>query len=111
MHLTSTPNTLQTEIGLGASATVQRKSNNTNAGALICCSQYGQPHRNSDPNIGVQVNRFVSTTSNLSPAVATLANPPGLYIQTPNFSSYATPDGTPASTFWTVKRGNASLTS
>jgi hypothetical protein len=110
MHLTSTPNTIQTEIGLGSTATTPRPCGNSNPGTLICCAQYGQIGRNSDPNIGVKVNRLVSTTANLSPAKATLANPPGLYIQTPDFSNFKTPDGTDASTFWTVKRGNTSLT-
>jgi hypothetical protein len=110
MHLTSTPNTIQTEMQLGSTATTPRTSGNTDTGTLICCAQFGQIGRNSDPNIGAQVNRFVSSTPNLSPAKATLANPPGLYIQTPNFARFKTPDGTDASTFWTVKRGNASLT-
>jgi hypothetical protein len=104
MHLTSTPNTLQTEIGLGAGATVQRRSNNTNAGALICCSQYGQPHRNSDPNIGFSINQLVG----LGNAV-TLTNPPGLYIQMPNFGAYTTPDGSDAAQYWTIVRGTTTL--
>lgn len=110
MHLTSTPNTIQTEIGLGAAATTPRTGGNSNPNSLICCAQYGQIGRNSDPNIGVQVNRIVSSTEGLSPAKATLANPPGLYIQTPNFGTFKTPDGTNAATFWNVKRGNATLT-
>ncbi len=110
MHLTSTPNTIQTEIGLASTATTPRTCGNTSVGTLICCAQYGQIGRNSDPNIGAQVNRYVNGTANVSPAKLTLANPPGLYIQTPNFGSYTTPDGTDASTFWTMKRGNATLT-
>jgi len=110
MHLTSTPNTIQTEIGLGSTATTPRTCGNTSPGTLICCAQYGQIGRNSDPNIGVQVNRLVNPTGGGSPAKVTLANPPGLYIQTPSFGTYTTPDGTDASTFWTVKRGNSSLT-
>lgn len=106
MHLTSTPNTIQTEIGLASTATTPRPTGNTDIGKLICCAQYGQIGRNSDPNIGAQVNRIVSGKQ----ARATLANPPGLYIQTPNFQNCTTPDGADASTFWTVKRGNASLT-
>lgn len=43
MHLTSTPNTLQTEIGLASAATLQRKIGNYDPNALICCAQYGQP--------------------------------------------------------------------
>src|SRR5262249_8970475 len=74
MHLTSTPNTLQTELALAGAATVQRTQGNKQAECLICCSKYGQNHRNSDPNIGQQVNVAVSHNH-----VATLADPPGLY--------------------------------
>lgn len=113
MHLTSTPNTLQTEIGLATAATVQR--NNPSGGTmwpssqyndLLCMAQYGQKDRNSDPNIGGTVNNFV--TQGLT---VTLADPPGLYIQMPDFSNYTTPDGTDASNFWTIVRGEESLTS
>lgn len=47
MHLTSTPNTLQTETGLAGAATIQRLMGNSDPEALLCCSQYGQPFRNS----------------------------------------------------------------
>jgi hypothetical protein len=100
MHLTSTPNTLQTEMGLAGGATVLRTIGNANATALLCCSQYGQPRRNSDPTIGQNANIAVSDGN-----IIALANPIGLYIQMPSFGSYQTPDGTPAETFWTVKRG------
>ncbi|NUP05951.1 MAG: hypothetical protein HOW73_07825 [Polyangiaceae bacterium] len=107
MHLTSTPNTIQTEIGLGSTATTPRTCGNTSIGTLICCAQYGQIGRNSDPNIGAQVNRLVSNGS--APMKVTLANPPGLYMQTPDFTRFVTPDKTNAAEFWTVKRGNPSL--
>lgn len=105
MHLTSTPNTIQTEIGLGATATTPRPCGNTNPQTLICCAKYGQVGRNSDPNIGAKVNVLVNTAPGIAPSRATLANPPGLYIQTPDFSRFTTPDGTPASRFWQVDRG------
>ncbi|MCP3143568.1 hypothetical protein [Pyxidicoccus xibeiensis] len=41
MHLTSTPNTLQTEMGLAAAATIPRTTGNGNATNLICCALYG----------------------------------------------------------------------
>lgn len=114
VHLTSTPNTLQTEIGLASSATVQRNNPPGTTGNtswpssqyndLLCDAQYGQKHRNSDPNIGGTVNSFVTKGF-----VVTLADPPGLYIQQPNFSSYQTPDNTDASKFWTVVRGSQTL--
>jgi hypothetical protein len=47
IHLTSTPNTLQTELGLAGGATVRRTVGNTNPQKLICCSQFGQAFRNS----------------------------------------------------------------
>lgn len=104
MHLTSTPNTLQTEIGLATSATIQRTTGNTDQTTLLCCGQFGQPHRNSDPNIGQAVNQLVQAGLSV-----TLTNPPGLYIQTPDFTHYQTPDGTDASEFWTIVRGQESI--
>lgn len=106
MHLTSTPNTLQTEINLAASSTVQRNSGNVDPTALICCSQYGQAHRNSDPHIGQVGNILVSQGNTVS-----LTDPPGLYIQEPDFaaSNYAAPGGADPASFWTVVRGRETL--
>lgn len=104
MHLTSTPNTLQTEIGLASAATLQRKIGNSDPNALICCAQYGQPHRNSDPHIGQVTNQLVGLGNSV-----TLTNPPGLYIQMPSFSDYHTPDGTDPKSFWTIVRGAETL--
>ncbi|MEO7733750.1 MAG: hypothetical protein ABIY55_22490, partial [Kofleriaceae bacterium] len=114
MHLTSTPNTLQTEIQLGAGATVQRTDGASySANQLLCCGQYGQVARNSDPNIGQGVNGLVGATPPPSPngSTVSLANPPGLYIQPPSdWTVFKTPDQTPAESFWTVTRGATSLT-
>ena len=114
IHLTSTPNTLQTEIGLATTSTVQRFNPPTNPNNtmwpssqyndLICVGVFGQRYRNSDPNIGGNVNNFVTAAN-----MVTLANPPGLYIQMPDFSNYVTPDGTDASSFWTIVRGSETL--
>jgi hypothetical protein len=111
MHLTSTPNTLQTELGLAGGATVGRTVGNANPQKLICCSQYGQSFRNSDPHIGQNVNQVVvSGQSNVS-----LANPPGLYIQMPDFSGYTLPNdsklppGAQPSDCWQVVRGAATV--
>lgn len=114
IHLTSTPNTIQTEIGLATAATIQRNNPSGTTGnttwqsseynALLCDAQYGQKHRNSDPNIGGTVNSFVTAAN-----VVTLADPPGLYIQMPDFSNYKTPDGEDASSFWTISRGSLTL--
>lgn len=86
MHLTATPNTLQTELGLGAGASVQRSSGNTDPQALICCGKYGQNYRNSDSHIGQTINLAVGAGYNIS-----LADPPGLYIQMPSFARYVLP--------------------
>jgi len=116
MHLTSTPNTLQTEIGLATTSTVQRfnpppppATTNTmwpssQYNDLICVGLFGQRFRNSDPNIGGQVNNFVTSAN-----VVTLADPPGLYIQMPDFSNYVAPNGDDASQFWVIKRGSKTL--
>jgi hypothetical protein len=114
MHLTATPNTLQTELGLGAGATVQRNTPGVanDPQALICCSVYGQNYRNSDPHIGQSVNLAVGRLeANLS-----LADPPGLYIQMPSFAQYALPadpklpKGAQPSDCWQILRGFERLT-
>jgi hypothetical protein len=105
MHLTSTPNTLQTEIGLATSSTIQRVSGNADENLLICCGAFGQNFRNSDPHIGGSVNRIVEAGFQV-----TLTNPPGLYIQMPNFSQYAYKGKpVPAEKFWTIVRGKEKL--
>ncbi|MDJ0796850.1 MAG: hypothetical protein QNJ51_08420 [Calothrix sp. MO_167.B12] len=114
MHLTSTPNTLQTELGLAGAATVQRTIGNNSPQELICCSQYGQNYRNSDPNIGVSVNRVVQGMG--TPNIACLADPVGLYIQMPNFASYTVsstvtlPEGATVADCWQIVRGEKVLT-
>lgn len=106
MHLTATPNSLQTELALGSGATVQREQGNTDPQALICCAQYGQSYRNSDPHIGQTINLAVAAGTNMS-----LADPPGLYIQMPSFAQYQLPDdpnlpaGASAADCWQIIRG------
>jgi hypothetical protein len=110
MHLTSTPNTLQTETGLAGSATVQRTIGHSDSQALICCSQYGQNYRNSDPHIGQSVNSIVA-----GGAIVSLADPPGLYIQMPDFSGYSLPpnnklpSGAKPADCWQIVRGAETL--
>jgi hypothetical protein len=86
MHLTSTPNTVQTEIALGAGASVLREIGNADPQQLICCGQYGQNFRHSDPHIG-QFDNIVVSNGNL----IALTDPVGLYIQMPDFSGYQLP--------------------
>lgn len=112
MHLTSTPNTLQTEMGLAGAATVQRTIGNFDTQALICCSQYGQVYRHSDPHIGQIVNIVVSGQQLVS-----LADPVGLYIQMPQFDAFAyqlpndpkLPPGAKVSDCWQIIRGSETL--
>jgi len=113
MHLTSTPNTLQTEMGLAGAATVQRKSGNNDPQALICCSQYGQPFRHSDPHIGQSVNEVVSAVD--TGLMVSLADPVGLYIQMPDFSVFQLPndpnlpEGATVGDCWQIVRGSETL--
>lgn len=109
MHLTSSPNTLGAEYDLAAAATMPREKDHdpvTSAAALVCFARYGRIGRHSDPTIGQNVNQYANYTPTLPHPQATLADPPGLYMQTPQFSDYVTPDNTPAQTFWTVVRGS-----
>jgi len=116
MHLTSTPNTIQTEIAISAYATVPRSSGNQNNNNLICCGQFGQIYRNSDPNIGAGLNNAVNgpLAAGAAPTsinTVSLINPPGLYMQYPDYTQYSWTKTGAAFTpqdmamFFTVKRG------
>jgi hypothetical protein len=106
MHLTSTPNTVQTEIALGAGASVLRQSGNGDPQALICCGLFGQNFRHSDPHIGQIDNIVVSQGNQIA-----LTDPIALYMQMPDLSGYALPDdpnlppGAQPSDCWHVVRG------
>jgi hypothetical protein len=115
MHLTSTPNTLQTELGLAGGSTVQYSppTGHKDAQSLICCGLYGQPYRHSDPHIGQTVNQLVGAGNRLC-----LANPVGLYLQMPTLSSLSfgpgidpanLPSGAQASDVWQVLRGSKTV--
>jgi hypothetical protein len=111
MHLTSTPNTVQTEIALGAGASVLRQVGNGDPQALICCGQYGQNFRHSDPHIG-QVDNIVVSEGNL----IALTDPIALYMQMPDLSGYELPDDpklppdAQPSDCWHVLRGVETMT-
>ena len=121
MHLTSTPNTLQTEIGLAGFSTPQYESGNSNQQALICCGQFGQAYRHSDPHIGQTVNQIVGGQFMADQYFkVNLANPFGLYIQQPESLESWTfskriqkgvnvPADAKASDIWQVVRGNVSI--
>ncbi|CAH0991027.1 hypothetical protein SIN8267_01128 [Sinobacterium norvegicum] len=105
-HLTSPPNTVGAEIYLGAAATIIRQLPDSEYSPQTnnCASLYGSSFRNSDPNIGMQVNQVVKNLG----VPLTLTNPVSLYMQRPDFSHYTTPDGTPAAEFFTIVRGQTS---
>jgi hypothetical protein len=118
MHLTSTPNTLQTEIGLTGVSTVQYASGNLYPQPLICCGNFGQEYRHSDPHIGQSVSQAVNPNSG-SYNLANLANPFGLYIQLPNFANWTfgpnivpgqggIPANAKPSDIWQIVRGSLS---
>lgn len=100
IHLTSPPNTLSAEITLAAAATITRQCKDDEQ-TLICCSQYGRPRRNSDPHIGQLANQLAREVC------ITLADPVGLYIQTPNFTKWSVKDKPDydVTKFWSIKRG------
>jgi hypothetical protein len=109
VHLTSPPNNLGAEIGLGAAATLLRYAN-SDPQDLICCTPYGQSFRHSDPHIGFTVNQGVQTLG----WRATIANPVGLYIQEPNFENVELPPeaveaGLAPRDFWHLERGTPEM--
>jgi hypothetical protein len=103
-HLTHPANTLGAEIDLAAKATVQRADRSGNLVSerrrLACCSDFGDPNRNSDPEIGRQVNLSVRGGISL-----TLANPVGLYIQRFDNNRVADKDGNAIPDWWKIIRG------
>jgi hypothetical protein len=104
MHLSSPPNSLIAEIQLGADATILRQDGHSrpvvNPDALICCSAYGGPDRNSDPTIGAAVNALARLG-----AFVTLRNPVGLYMDHIDLSGWATPDQSDVRDWVHVVRG------
>jgi hypothetical protein len=120
IHLTSTPNTLQTELGLAGLATEQFASGNSDAQALLCCGDFGQAYRNSDPHIGQSVSKVVAgALTGGQTQLVNLANPFGLYIQLPSFAGWSfgpaikpgqnVPTGAKPSDVWVVVRGREEL--
>ena len=105
VHLTSPPNSLPAEIGLGAAATLQR-TENANPQDVICCTPYGQSFRHSDPHIGYTINQAVGELN----MRISIANPVGLYIQEPDFENFELPsewirEGLKPQDFWHLERG------
>jgi hypothetical protein len=109
VHLCSPPNTLEAEITLAADASVIRKDRRTGrtlveADALICCTGYGGPNRNSDPTIGGEVNALARLG-----AYVTLRNPVGLYMDYIDLIGWAAPDGRSVAECVRITRGTPGL--
>ena len=109
-HLTHPANTLGAEIDLAARATIPRQDINgnrvTDVRRFACGSDFGDPNRSSDPNIGLAVNL---TALPAAPGSATksitLANPVGLYIDSIKSGVITDEDGDPLSGWFTIVRG------
>jgi hypothetical protein len=104
VHLQAPPNALTAEIKLGVDGTVVRRDGRgrllVEPDALICCSAYGGPDRNSDPTIGASVNALVRLG-----AYVTLPNPVGLYMDHIDLSGWEAPNGDDVSECVRIVRG------
>lgn len=103
-HLVQGNNNLGAAIDLAANATVLRERDGkpvTNQQDLVVCGGFGNPFRNSDPQIGAAINNAVATGADI-----TLADPLGLYLHGMLTAGMTTPDGADPATFWTVERGD-----
>ena len=112
MHLTHRANTLGAEIDLAARATIPRSDVTgkrvTDVRRFACGSDFGDPNRSSDPNIGVNVNLTVLPAAAGSAAVSiTLANPVGLYINNIKSGVLTDEDDNPVSGWFKIVRGVA----
>lgn len=108
VHLNAPPNSLTAEIQLGADGTVLRHDARGESvvqpDALMGCSGYGGPDRNSDPTIGATVNALARIG-----AMVTLVNPVGLYMDHIDLTGWAAPDGIKVADCVKVVRGTARM--
>ncbi|TFK70988.1 hypothetical protein BDN72DRAFT_856505 [Pluteus cervinus] len=92
MHLVQVNNTLGAEIDLAGVSSILRADTNgnliTNKDDLIRYGKYGNPCRNSDPNIGSAINGIARGGHKL-----TVENPVGLYIFSVDWDQISPPDG------------------
>jgi hypothetical protein len=72
--------------------------------ALICCSGYGGPDRNSDPTIGATVNALARLG-----AMITLPNSVGLYMDHIDLSGWTVPGGIAPQDCVTIARGTETM--
>jgi hypothetical protein len=106
IHMQQVSNTLGAEVNIAARSCILRARGGkpiTDAQALIYCAKYGEPKRQSDPNIGATVNSKTSENR-----FVTLENPVGLYMTGLDTTGWSTPDKADPKTFWTVLRGTDS---
>nr|WP_050780958.1 hypothetical protein [Bradyrhizobium sp. ORS 278] len=112
MHLTHPANTLGAEIDLAARATIPRHDVSgkriTEVRRFACGSNFGDPNRSSDPNIGLGVNLTVlATTPDARPQSITLANPVALYIDRIAAGVLTDADDNPLQGWFKIVRGVA----
>lgn len=110
MHLTHPANTLGAEINLAARATIPRRDVNgnrvTEVRRFACASNFGDPNRSSDPNIGNGVNLTVlPAAAGAAPQSITLANPVALYIDRIAAGAITDEDGNPLAGWFKIVRG------
>lgn len=110
MHLTHPANTLGAEINLAARATIPRHDVNgnrvTEVRRFACASNFGDPNRSSDPNIGNGVNLTVlPAAAGAAVQSITLANPVALYIDRIAAGAITDGDGNPLSGWFKIVRG------
>ena len=72
--------------------------------ALIACSGYGGPNRNSDPTIGATVNALARLG-----AMVTLVNPVGLYMDHIDLTGWHAPHGIAPQDCVKIVRGSARM--
>jgi hypothetical protein len=105
-------NTLGAEIDLAARATIPRRDKNgnriTEVRRFACGSDFGDPNRSSDPNIGFGVNLTAfPTTAGAAPQSITLVNPVALYIDRIAAGVITDERGNPLPEWFKIVRGVA----
>ncbi|QIL38337.1 hypothetical protein G7074_03005 [Pedobacter sp. HDW13] len=108
VHLSHRANSLGAEVNLAGVSGIARKGTDGNIlkvgkpELLLCCSNGGNPNRNSDPLIGEQAYAQV-----LAAYHYTLADPVGLYIAAVEEQRLTLPNGEPIPReWWKVVRGS-----
>jgi hypothetical protein len=103
-HLSQGSNHLSAAVELVAAATILRERDGrrvTDQADLVDCGRFGEPRRNSDPQIASAVNQLAAQGEEIS-----VADPAGLYIHELITAGMTTPDEADAADFWEVTRGD-----